>query len=126
MATTAAAPPLMECFSTLPDPRKQINQEHKFIDIMVIGLCAVICGAEGYTGMEAFGKAKKDWLSTFLELPNGIPSHDTFGAVFGRLKPSAFRDCFLGWVQGVACQLPGEIVPIDGKHLRRSHDRSNG
>lgn len=126
MAAAATAPTLIECFSTLSDPRKKINQDHKFIDIMVIGLCAVICGAEGYTGMEAFGKAKKDWLSTFLELPNGIPSHDTFGEVFGRLKPSAFRECFLGWVQGVTTQIPGEIVPIDGKHLRRSYDRSQG
>lgn len=126
MVNTAASPTLMECLRDLPDPRKNINQEHQFIDIMVIGVCALICGADGFTGMTAFGKAKEAWFRTFLELPNGIPSHDTFGEVFARLKPSAFQACFLRWVQGVTTQIPGEVVPIDGKCLRRSHARKQG
>jgi len=126
MVNEAVAPTLVECFSGLSDPRKPINQDHKFIDILVIGVCAVICGANGFSGMAAFGRAKEAWFRTFLELPNGIPSHDTFGNVFARLKPRAFQACFLRWVQGLTTQVEGEVVPLDGKRLRRSHDRSQG
>ena len=119
-------PTLVECLSDLKDTRKQIGQDHKFIDILVIAVCAVICGADGFTGMENFGKAKEDWLRTFLELPHGIPSHDTFGRVFARIKPREFQHCFLRWVQGLTRRVAGEIVPIDGKTLRRSHDRRHG
>lgn len=126
MANESTNPTLVECLSDLKDTRKQIGQDHKFIDILVIAVCAVICGADGFTGMENFGKAKEDWLKTFLELPQGIPSHDTFGRVFARIKPHEFQRCFLRWVQGVSRRVDGEIVPIDGKTLRRSHDRSHG
>lgn len=126
MVSETVSPTLVECLSALPDPRKPINQDHKFIDIMVIGICALIAGADGFSGMAAFGQAKEEWLRTFLELPNGIPSHDTFGEVFARLKPSAFQQCFLRWVQGLTTKVESEVVPIDGKRLRRSHDRSQG
>ena len=126
VVSETVSPTLVECLRELPDPRKPINQAHKFIDIMVIGICALIAGADGFSGMAAFGQAKEAWFRTFLELPNGIPSHDTFGAVFARLKPSAFQQCFLGSVQGLTTKVESEVVPIDGKRLRRSHDRSHG
>jgi predicted transposase YbfD/YdcC len=126
MASESTNPTLVECLSSLKDTRKQIGQEHKFIDILVIAVWAVICGADGFTGMENFGKAKHDWLQTFLELPHGIPSHDTFGRVFARIKPREFQRCFQRWVQGLAQRVAGEIIPIDGKTLRRSHDRGHG
>ena len=126
MVSETVSPTLVECLRELPDPRKPINQDHQFIDIMVIGICAIIAGADGFSGMAAFGQAKEEWFRTFLELPNGIPSHDTFGAVFARLKPSAFQECFLRWVQGLTTKVESEVVPIDGKRLRRSHDRSHG
>lgn len=93
---------------------------------MVIAVCAVICGADDWNAIEKFGKAKQDWFSEFLELPNGIPSHDTFNRVFSSLSPEAFRECFINWIQDVAETLPGQIIPIDGKTLRRSHDRKSG
>lgn len=126
MASESTNPTLVECLSELKDTRKQIGQEHKFIDILVIAVCAMICGADGFTGIENFGKAKEEWLRTFLALPHGIPSHDTFGRVFARIKPQEFQRCFLRWVQGLTQRVAGEIVPIDGKTLRRSHDRSHG
>ncbi|WP_338033246.1 ISAs1 family transposase [Desulfobulbus alkaliphilus] len=76
--------------------------------------------------MEAFGKAKHEWFKTFLELPNGIPSHDTFGRVFSHIDPKHFQECFLGWIQSVAKIFAGEIIPIDGKTVRRSHDATAG
>jgi predicted transposase YbfD/YdcC len=126
MIHETVSPTLIECLNALPDPRKPINQAHKFIDIMVIGICALIAGADGFSGMAAFGQAKEEWFRNFLALPNGIPSHDTFGEVFARLKPRAFQQCFLRWVQGVTTKVESEVVPIDGKRLRRSHDRSHG
>ena len=93
---------------------------------MVIAVCAVICGADDWNAIEKFGKAKQDWFSEFLALPNGIPSHDTFNRVFSSLSPEAFRECFINWIQDVVEVLPGQIIPIDGKTLRRSHDRKSG
>ncbi|CAK8723127.1 ISAs1 family transposase [Candidatus Electrothrix aarhusensis] len=93
---------------------------------MVIAVCAIICGADDWNAMEKFGKAKQDWFSQFLELPNGIPSHDTFNRVFSLLSPEAFRECFINWIQDVAEILPGQVIPIDGKTVRRSHDRKSG
>ena len=113
-------------FAELADPRQQDRCDHKLIDILFIAICAVICGADGFTDMEEFGLAKETWLRQFLELPNGIPSHDTFGRVLARLNPSAFQQCFLDWLRAVANLTDQEIVPIDGKTLRRSHDKANG
>lgn len=117
---------LISCFSQLPDPRLERRQAHCLLDILVIAVCGAICGADNWVAIAAFGQAKYDWLKTFLELPNGIPSHDTFGRVFARLSPWHFQDCFSAWVQSLLPQLEGELIPIDGKTLRRSFDRASG
>ncbi len=113
-------------FATLSDPRVCRTQKHKLLDIIVIAICAVICGADGWVAVEAFGHAKHNWLATFLQLPYGIPSHDTFGRVFGALDPKQFEQCFFNWISAVSQLTQGEIIPIDGKQLRRSHDREEG
>jgi predicted transposase YbfD/YdcC len=113
-------------FASLPDPRVERTKEHRLVDILTIGLCAVICGGEGWTAMETFGRAKERWLRTFLALPSGIPSHDTFGRVFAGLDPAAFGRCFVAWVQAVAPETHHHLVAVDGKTLRGSHDRANG
>ena len=119
-------PSFIDYFVELTDPRQEDRCDHKLIDILFIAICAVICGADGFTDMEEFGLAKETWLRQFLELPNGIPSHDTFGRVLARLNPKAFQQCFLAWVRAVAQVTDQEIVPLDGKTLRRSHDKANG
>ncbi len=116
---------LVECFADLPDPRAEWNRCHKLIDIITIAFCAVLCGAEHWTEVERFGKIRAHWLRTFLELPGGIPSHDTFGEVFGRLDPDAFCDCFLAWIRTLYTATGGQAVAIDGKTLRGSYDRSD-
>ena len=113
-------------FAALPDPRIDRTKRHALLDIITIALCAVICGADSWVEVELFGKAKLAWLRTFLPLPNGVPSHDTFGRVFARLDPRQFERCFLAWVQSIAARTAGEVVAIDGKTLRRSHDRTAG
>lgn len=113
---------LVECFSDLPDPRMARTREHALVDIVVIAICAVVCGAEGWTDVEAFGVARRGWFKRFLALPNGIPSHDTFGRVFARLSPSAFEAAFGRWMTTVTKRLGNEVVAIDGKTLRRSFD----
>jgi predicted transposase YbfD/YdcC len=117
---------LIECCADLPDPRVERGQLHKLIDIVVISICAVISGAEGFTEMEEFGQVKEGWLRQFLELPNGIPSHDTFGRVWACIKPREFEARFRRWVQGVVQVSQGEIVGIDGKTVRQSYDRAAG
>ena len=117
---------LIESFSDCQDPRRDLTKHHLLIDIIVIGILAVICGANDFVGMAEFGLDKQDWLKTFLSLPNGIPSHDTFGRVFARIKPSEFHRCFLTWVRGVAHLTQGDVVAIDGKTPRRSHNRALG
>ena len=126
MKTDATTPSFIDYFADLADPRQEDRCDHKLLDILFIAICAVICGADGFTDMEEFGLAKETWLRQFLELPNGIPSHDTFGRVLARLNPQAFQQSFLNWVRAVADVTNQEIVPIDGKKLRRSHDRANG
>lgn len=113
-------------FAALEDPRIDRTKKHHLRDILVIAICAVICGADGWVAVEAFGYAKFDWLATFLELPNGIPSHDTFGRLFGALNPEPFERCFFNWIAAVSQRTKGQVIPIDGKQLRRSHDRKNG
>lgn len=126
MARETKTPTLIECFSDLTDPRLERCRRHKLIDLVFIAICAVICGAEGFTDMEEFGHTKEGWLRQFLELPNGIPSHDTFGRVLARLHPAEFEARFGQWVQGVVQVSEGQIVGIDGKRLRRSYDRVAG
>ena len=113
-------------FALLEDPRSDHTKRHLLIDIVVIAICAVICGADGWVGIEEYGKAKLEWLQTFLELPNGIPSHDTIGRVFAALDPKAFQGCYLRWVRAVAHVTNGQVIAIDGKAVRRSHDRRLG
>jgi predicted transposase YbfD/YdcC len=113
-------------FATLTDPRVDRSKAQLLGDIITIALCGVICGADDWVAIETFGRTKIDWLRTFLALPGGIPSHDTFGRVFRRLDPEEFRRCFLTWVQSVLGAVGEQVVAIDGKTLRRSHDRRNG
>lgn len=111
---------LIECFEGLPDPRLDRTRRHKLIDILTIGLCTLLAGGESFTGMEFYGRKREDWLKTFLELPNGIPSHDTINRVFSAIDPHAFLECFVEWVQGICPNLSDEVVAIDGKALRRA------
>jgi len=113
---------LMTCFAEIEDPRNGPAQLHKLEDILMIALCGVICGANDWANIELFGQAKKEWLETFLELPHGIPSHDTFGRVFRKLDPEQFEQGFLKWIKSVQKITKGEVVAMDGKKLRRSHD----
>ena len=113
-------------FGALPDPRVARTRDHLLIDILTIGLCAILCGGEGWTDMATFGRTREAWLRTFLALPGGIPSHDTFGRVFAALDPVAFEAAFAGWVRAVAPQAAGRALALDGKTLRRSHDRAKG
>lgn len=113
-------------FSTIDDPRIQLKTRHKLIDIIVITLCAVICGADEWVEIARFGRAKEGWFRTFLDLPEGIPSHDTFGRIFSPLDSNAFAKCFANWVRAAFPMTDSDIVAIDGKTARRSHDRPNG
>jgi predicted transposase YbfD/YdcC len=115
-----------EHFATLTDPRRDHLKAHRLLDILTIALCAVICGADDWVEVETFGQARVGWLRTFLELPGGIPSHDTFGRVFARLDPDEFRRCFVAWVTAVVGEPGQQVVAVDGKTLRRSHDRRAG
>lgn len=117
---------ISEHFSSLKDPRTGRMVDHYLIEILIIAICAVICGADDWVAIEQFGQAKEKWFRTFLHLPNGIPSHDTFRRVFAQLEPEAFQACFVSWMRGIAQLSQGEIVSIDGKCLRRSHDRGSG
>ena len=110
-------------FEQVEDPRIERSKAHLLIDILTIAILAVICGADGWVGMESYGKAKEPWLRTFLELPHGIPSHDTFTRVFARLEPEQLQNAFLSWVRGVSQLTDGEVISIDGKRVRRSYDR---
>ncbi len=122
--TPAAA--ITSYFSGLEDPRSDHTRWHQLIDIITITVCGVIFGADSWVELEQFVKYKEEWLKRFLELPNGIPSHDTFGRVFALLDAQQFRNCFLSWVQAVSAVTRGQVIAIDGKTLRRSHDKSLG
>jgi len=113
-------------FAGLDDPRIDRSKLHKLLDIVVIAICAIICGADDWVAVEMFGNAKHEWLKEFLELPNGIPSHDTFGRVFGALDPEQFQSSFLNWMSAVSEVTQGQVVALDGKTLRRSHDKTLG
>jgi predicted transposase YbfD/YdcC len=122
MSQPAGPVSILEHFAQLPDPRVKRTRRHALTDILVIALCAAICGAEDWVAIARFGRAKQKWFATFLALPHGIPSHDTFGRVFAALDPEAFKAAFLTWVRSLATDLPGEVVAIDGKTLRRTFD----
>ncbi|HEX8218820.1 MAG TPA: ISAs1 family transposase [Chloroflexia bacterium] len=118
-------------FSALQDPRVERTRLHELMDIVTIAICAAICGADDWTEIELFGESKLDFFKSFLSLPNGIPSHDTFNWVFARLDPEQFRECFLGWVQDLVCASAAKghiegVVAIDGKTLCGSRDSASG
>ena len=115
---------LVAHFADVPDPRIERHRWHKLSDILVIAVCAVLCGAESYPAIEDFGQEREAWLRQFLELPSGIPSHDTFNRVLRVLAPEALQRGFLNWRQAVAEVTHGEVVAIDGKALRRSFAKS--
>jgi len=117
---------LLRYFSELKDPRVNRTKRHFLQDILTIAICAVICGADGWVQVAEFGRCKCKWFKTFLQLPNGIPSHDTFGRVFAKLQPAAFEECFLQWINALASHSQGRLVAIDGKTIRRSLDAANG
>ncbi len=113
-------------FQKLIDKRRSEGKRHLLMDILTIAICAIICGADDWNGIEAYGRAKEAWFKQFLLLPHGIPSHDTFGRVFRWLDPQAFEQCFLEWVQAVMQVTDGQVIAVDGKTLRCSQDSANG
>ena len=113
-------------FAELTDPRIDRTRLHDLLDIVAIAICAVVAGAESWDDIEDFGNAKVGWLKSFLDLPNGIPSHDTFRRLFERLDPEEFQRGFLGWVEALHEATGRQVIAIDGKALRRSFDRAKG
>ena len=111
---------LITIWHQLPDPRVERRKLHALPDVLTIALCAVLCGADSFEDMEVFGEAKLDWFKTFLDLPHGIPSHDTFNRVFAALDPQKFLECFMRWTQSLRVAVAEEIVAMDGKALRRA------
>jgi predicted transposase YbfD/YdcC len=111
---------LFDFFVELEDPRIERNQRHNFMDIIAMAICAVIANANDWNEIETWGYCKYEWLKTFLELPNGIPSHDTFNRVFSALDPQKFLECFAAWVNSINLAVEGTVIAIDGKRLRRS------
>lgn len=111
---------IQECFGRISDPRLDRKKLHPLINVLTISLCAMLCGAESFDEMEAFGEERKKWLEGFLDLSHGIPSHDTFNRVFSIINPKAFNESFMEWTQSIRQAIGREIVALDGKQLRRS------
>jgi predicted transposase YbfD/YdcC len=124
-ATTSPTALIETHFGTLQDPRALHSVDHKLIDIVIITICATICGADNWEAVAEYGRTKEAWLKTFLALPNGIPSADTFIRVFARLKPEALQRCFMGWMEAVHQVTEGELLNIDGKTLRGAKEAGN-
>ena len=121
--------PLVTALAAVPDPRRQCqNLRHPLVDVLVVGFCGVLCGCEDFVELETFGRKKEGFFRRFLELPAGIPSHDTFRRVFQAVCPQALQRCLIEWLQGArqAALAEGEVVAIDGKALRRTFDRARG
>ena len=113
-------------YEELKAPRINRTKKHKLMDIVIIAVCGVICGANTWVDIENFGNAKREWLEKYLELLNGIPSHGTFGRVFARIDAEQFQTCFMKRMKAVIQKTNGEVLAIDGKKLRRSHDKTIG
>ncbi|MBF0543043.1 MAG: ISAs1 family transposase [Candidatus Riflebacteria bacterium] len=114
----------IQYFSEIEDPRSEINKKHLLLDVLFITVCAVLCGANSWDEISDFGEARIDWFKGILDLPNGIPSHDTFRDIFLFLDPQKFNEAFVGWISNIANLFPGEIISIDGKTSRRSHGKN--
>lgn len=117
---------LLAYVATVDDPRVERTRVHPLVNILAIAICAVICGAERWDEIAGFGAARVAWFGTFLDLSNGIPSHDTFNRVFAALDPAQFEACFLAWVRAVRPALPAQVIAVDGTSGRRAHDRHQG
>lgn len=114
---------LLSYFSEMKDPRIERTKQHLIDDILFIAIASVLCGIDSWNEMEEYGEIKKEWLETFLELPNGIPSHDTFNRFFSALNPEEFERCFLSWIKTIQKKTNGEVVSIDGKTMRGSRNK---
>ena len=117
---------LKECFGGMRDPRLVGRTAHELTDILFLTLCAVLCGMDDWESIEEWGKEREDWLRQFVEVKNGIPSHDTISRVFAALDSVTFQACFIRWMSGLCPSLEGQIVAIDGKTARGSHHRRCG
>lgn len=117
---------LITHFTKVTDIRHKQGKRHNLIDIITIAICGILCGADDWVMIEQFGLGKERWFRRFLELPHGIPSHDTFGKVFAWIDPEEFQACFMAWIREIAAVTQGQVIAIDGKTARRSHDRANG
>ena len=126
MGQDTLAPSFFRYFATLEDPRIERCQRHKLGDILFLAVAAMVSGANDFVAMETFGHAKRGWLEKYLELPNGIPSHDTIGRIFAALDGEQFIACFLAWVKSIHEVTNGEIIAVDGKTARASLDRAKG
>lgn len=116
---------LVECFAEIADPRIERTKRHLLSDVLTLAVLAVVAGAEGWEDIEEFGRSKRAWLSHYLSLPGGIPSHDTISRVFRALKPQQFNTALTEWMESLHEQFGFKQVTIDGKTLRRSHDRAS-
>ena len=119
-----AAQSVLEHFGNLPDPRRAQGRRHRLSDLIVIAVCAVICGADSWADLADFGEAKLKWFATFLDLPHGVGCPDTFERVFARLDPEAFERAFMGWTAPLAGSSRGKLVAVDGQRIRRIFDHA--
>jgi len=117
---------LKTCFEKIPDYRTGNGLKHKLIDILVLSVLGTLCGADGYTDIQEWGNSNEEWLKDILELPFGVPSHDVFGDVLGRLEPEGIHEAFMEWVAYLDTKISGRQIAIDGKTLCGSADKANG
>jgi Transposase len=117
---------LADAFIAIHDPRIERTKKHSLVDILVITLCATICGVEGWEEIEIFAEEREDWFKGFLDLPNGIPSHDTIYRVFSRINPKELNAALIRWTERLNQSVEGKVVAIDGKTLRGSFDTATG
>src|SRR5262249_3418609 len=116
---------IRQCFARLPDPRRRQRRiQHPLLTLVVIALCGVIAGADSWEEIVAFAQARRDWLAQWVDLSNGVPSHDTFGRVFAALDPVAFQKCLIAWVQQLHEVTQGQVIAIDGKVVREALARA--